>query len=355
MNSNPESPGHAGAKAALVIGALGVVFGDIGTSPLYTMKECIAHFLPAERPLAVIGVLSLMLWSMVLVVCLKYITFVMRADNRGEGGIFALLALSHARNSEKTRNRIGPVVLVMLIGASLLYGDSVITPAISVLSAAEGLKGFNPAFAPYVTTIACVILAGLFWFQRKGSKTIGKIFGPVMLVWFATLGLLGIWHIRLAPQVLTAVNPLHGISLLIHHPGSAFLLLGSIVLTITGAESLYADMGHFGRASIARAWFLFAFPGLLLNYFGQGAFVVANPNSTQNPFFALATDGWGQLALTALSMAAAVIASQAVISGAYSITRSAIQLGYFPRLNIKHTNAEQSGQIYVPLINVSLA
>jgi KUP system potassium uptake protein len=355
MNSTPVPAVRSGAQAALVIGALGVVFGDIGTSPLYTMKECVAHFLPVERPQAVIGVLSLMLWSMVMVVCVKYITFVMRADNRGEGGIFALLALSHVRDSDKTHGGIGPMVLVILTGAALLYGDSVITPAISVLSAAEGLRGFNIAFTPYITSIACVVLALLFWFQRKGSEILGRVFGPVMLLWFTTLGVLGVWHILQTPQVLKAVNPLYGFSLLVHHPGSAFLLLGSIVLTITGAEALYADMGHFGRKSIARAWFLFAFPGLLLNYFGQGAFVVANPDSTQNPFFALAPAGWGQLALTALSMAAAVIASQAVISGAYSLTRSAIQLGYFPRLKITHTNAEQSGQIYVPLINAALA
>jgi KUP system potassium uptake protein len=355
MNPAPSSSSRRGLQATLVIGALGVVFGDIGTSPLYTMKECIAHFLPAERPQAVLGVLSLMLWSMLLVVCFKYLSFVMRADNRGEGGIFALLALSHARDTDKKRHRMGPLVLIILGGAALLYGDSVITPAISVLSAAEGLRGFNIAFTPYITTIACVVLAALFWFQRKGSKMLGRIFGPVMLVWFATLGTLGGWHLHLAPEVWKAINPLLGLSLLIHHPGSAFLLLGSIVLTITGAESLYADMGHFGRKSIARAWFIFAFPGLLLNYFGQGAFVISHPESTENPFFALAPAGWGQLALTALSMAAAVIASQAVISGAYSLTRSAIQLGYFPRLKIPHTNAEQSGQIYVPLINVALA
>ncbi len=340
----------------LCVGALGVVVGDIGTSPLYAMKECLAQLAPGERAEGVLGILSLMTWALLLVVCLKYIGFVMRADNRGEGGIFALLALSHSKtDSTKPNRKIGFTVLVILIGAALLYGDSVITPAISVLSAAEGLKGFSPAFTPYITTIASIILAGLFWFQRKGSKTIGGIFGPVMVLWFLTLGLLGLWRIKDAPQVFAALNPLLGFELLISHPGGAIIILGSVVLCVTGAEALYADMGHFGHRAIGQAWYFFAFPGLLLNYYGQGAYVIGHPDSTANPFFALAPPGWGQLALTLLSIAAAIIASQAVISGAYSLTRSAIQLGYFPRLTVTHTNADQVGQIYVPLINTALA
>ena len=356
MSAPSTTPIKTGAQAALCVGALGVVFGDIGTSPLYAMKECLAQLAPGERAEGVLGILSLMTWALLLVVCLKYIGFVMRADNRGEGGVFALLALSHSKTgSTKPNSKIGFTVLVILIGAALLYGDSVITPAISVLSAAEGLKGFSPAFTPYITTIASIILAGLFWFQRKGSKTIGGIFGPVMVLWFLTLGLLGLWQIKDAPQVFAALHPLLGLKLLISHPGGAIIILGSVVLCVTGAEALYADMGHFGRRAIGQAWYFFAFPGLLLNYYGQGAYVIGHPNSTANPFFALAPPGWGQLALTLLSIAAAIIASQAVISGAYSLTRSAIQLGYFPRLTVTHTNADQVGQIYVPLINTALA
>jgi len=356
MSAPSTTPIKTGAQAALCVGALGVVFGDIGTSPLYAMKECLAQLAPGELAEGVLGILSLMTWALLLVVCLKYIGFVMRADNRGEGGVFALLALSHSKtDSTKPNSKIGFTVLVILIGAALLYGDSVITPAISVLSAAEGLKGFSPAFTPYITTLASIILAGLFWFQRKGSKTIGGIFGPVMVLWFLTLGLLGLWQIKDAPQVFAALNPLLGLKLLISHPGGAIIILGSVVLCVTGAEALYADMGHFGRRAIGQAWYFFAFPGLLLNYYGQGAYVIGHPDSTANPFFALAPPGWGQLALTLLSIAAAIIASQAVISGAYSLTRSAIQLGYFPRLTVTHTNADQVGQIYVPLINTALA
>ena len=356
MSAPSPTPIKTGAQAALCVGALGVVFGDIGTSPLYAMKECLAQLAPGERAEGVLGILSLMTWALLLVVCLKYIGFVMRADNRGEGGVFALLALSHSKtDSTKPNSKIGFTVLVILIGAALLYGDSVITPAISVLSAAEGLQGFSPAFTPYITTIASIILAGLFWFQRKGSKTIGGIFGPVMVLWFLTLGLLGLWQIKDAPQVFAALNPLLGLKLLISHPGGAIIILGSVVLCVTGAEALYADMGHFGHRAIGQAWYFFAFPGLLLNYYGQGAYVIGHPDSTANPFFALAPPGWGQLALTLLSIAAAIIASQAVISGAYSLTRSAIQLGYFPRLTVTHTNADQVGQIYVPLINTALA
>lgn len=356
MSDSTSHPVHAGAKAALCLGALGVVFGDIGTSPLYAMKECLAQLAPQERAEGVLGILSLMTWSMLLVVCVKYLGFITRADNRGEGGIFALLALSHTKGqSETQRNRLGFTVVIILVGAALLYGDSVITPAISVLGAVEGLKGFSSVFEPYIVLITCLILAGLFWVQHKGSKTIGGIFGPVMLVWFATLAVLGFWQILKEPHVFAALNPLLGLNLLITHPAGAVVILGSVVLTVTGAEALYADMGHFGRQAIARAWYFIAFPGLLLNYYGQGAYVIGHPYSTANPFFALAPGGWGQLALTALSILAAVIASQAVITGAFSLTRSAIQLGYFPRLKVTHTNADQAGQIYVPLINVALA
>lgn len=355
MSQTASTPRSARAQAALSLGALGVVFGDIGTSPLYAMKECLAQLTPDERATGVLGILSLMTWSMLLVVCVKYIGYITRADNRGEGGIFALLSLSHSNQSGPLRQQLGPTVIIILVGAALLYGDSVITPAISVLGAVEGLKGYSSAFEPYVVLITCLILAGLFWFQHKGSKTLGGIFGPVMLVWFATLGILGAWQIKDSPEVFAALNPLLGIDLLITHPVGAVVILGSVVLTVTGAEALYADMGHFGRRAIAQAWYFFAFPGLLLNYYGQGAHVMRNPTSTANPFFALAADGWGQLALTALSIVAAIIASQAVITGAFSLTRSAVQLGYFPRLKITHTNADQVGQIYVPLINVSLA
>ncbi len=361
MSHSSKTPLKAGAQAALCVGALGVVFGDIGTSPLYAMKECLVHFTPVERSEAVLGILSLMTWALILVVCLKYIGFIMRADNRGEGGIFALLALSHSKGVPATTKsgRISFTVFIILAGAALLYGDSVITPAISVLSAAEGLKGFSPVFAKpdsaIIPIIACLILAGLFWVQHKGSKLIGRIFGPVMVLWFLTLGVLGAWHLKDKPEVLAALNPWLGLEFLFTHPRGAILILGSVVLCVTGAEALYADMGHFGRKAIAQAWYFFAFPGLLLNYYGQGAYVLDHLDSQANPFFALAPDGWGQLALTLLSIAAAIIASQAVISGAYSLTRSAIQLGYFPRLHITHTNADQVGQIYVPLINTALA
>jgi len=355
--SEAPSQEHSSRAAGLglTLGALGVVFGDIGTSPLYTMRACLAHLAPAERAAGVLGVLSLLFWSLVIVVCVKYIGFVTRADNRGEGGIFTLLALSQVRSKPRPGGRIGVTVLIVLVGASLLYGESVITPAISVLSAAEGFSGFSEAFAPWEVWIACVILAGLFWWQRKGTEAIGGIFGPIMLVWFATLGGLGLWHILEAPGVFAALNPMHGIRLLGSNSAGAFVVLGSVVLCITGVEALYADMGHFGRKAIARAWYFVALPGLLLNYFGQGAHVLSTPESSENPFFALAPPGWGQLVLTLVSIVATIIASQAVISGAYSLTRSAIQLGYFPRLKVRHTNAALAGQIYVPFINTALA
>jgi len=360
MSSSDPASLTKSAKAALCLGALGVVFGDIGTSPLYTMRECIAH-LPKglDQGSGVLGILSLIFWSLVLVVSIKYLFFVTKADNHGEGGIFALLALIHtSRESTKQaghRHGLGPAVVMILIGAALLYGDGIITPAISVLGAAEGFEAVSPSFAPYVPWMAVVILAGLFWFQHKGTRSIGRVFGPVMLVWFLVLGLLGGWYIFQFPSVFRAVNPLYGWALLMHTPKEIIALLGSIVLAITGAEALYADMGHFGRRYIAWAWYGAAFPGLLLNYFGQGAYILAHPNSPENPFFAMAPDGVARAVLTGLSIVAAIIASQALISGAYSLTRQAIQLGYFPRLKINYTNAEHSGQIYVPFVNAILA
>jgi KUP system potassium uptake protein len=353
------------AQLGLSLGALGVVFGDIGTSPLYTMRECL-HYLPdVSRSEGVIGVLSLMLWTLMFTVSFKYITFVTRADNHGEGGIFALLALganpapasaeSASSPGSVARRGLGLPTLLILFGAALLYGDGIITPAISVLGAAEGFQSFNPALERYVVPIAVTILAGLFLVQRKGTRAIGVVFGPVILVWFTVLGLLGTWHLFDSPQVFSAINPLHGFRLLWNHPAQAAGVLGSIVLTITGAEALYADMGHFGRASIARAWRWVVCPGLLLNYFGQGSYAIAHPTDTTNPFFALAPDGPLRVGLVLLSILAAIIASQALITGTFSLTRQAVQLGYFPRLKILHTNAHQEGQIYLPLVNFFLA
>ncbi len=359
MSTHSTGDMKSAAKAALCLGALGVVFGDIGTSPLYTMRECMTH-LPdgVTRTEGVLGVLSLIFWSLVLVVSVKYLFFITKADNHGEGGIFALLALIHAKRAERTSAPRGldPAVIMILVGAALLYGDGIITPAISVLGAAEGFKQISPDFTQgQITLLACVILAGLFWFQKRGTKQIGGVFGPVMLVWFATLGVLGAWYIFTYPGVLQALNPFCGLRLLAHRPGQIATLLGSVVLAITGAEALYADMGHFGRRFITIAWYGAAFPGLVLNYFGQGAFLLSHPGSDDNPFFAMAPAGLGRAVLTGLSIVAAIIASQALISGAYSLTRQAIQLGYFPRLKVNYTNAEHSGQIYVPFVNALLA
>jgi KUP system potassium uptake protein len=357
-----EAPDNfrAGTKAALCLGALGVVFGDIGTSPLYTMHECIAHLPDGSRVDGMLGILSLIFWSLVLVVSVKYLGFITKADNHGEGGIFALLALIHAHREAAhhrgaARRGLGFAVVIILIGAALLFGDGIITPAISVLGAAEGFNAISPRFAPYVPWLACVILTALFWVQSRGTMQIGAVFGPIMLVWFATLGVLGGWYVCQAPSVLRALNPAYGLALLRHPPGEVAELLGSVVLAITGAEALYADMGHFGRRFIALAWYGVAFPGLVLNYFGQGGYMILHPASDQNPFFSMAPAGGARAALTGLSIVAAVIASQALISGAYSLSRQAIQLGYFPRLKVNHTSAGHSGQIYVPFVNTLLA
>ena len=354
MHNHPTSVSKT-AQAGLCLGALGVVFGDIGTSPLYTMRECLSHLPPVDRESGVLGILSLMFWALTFIVSFKYLTYITKADNRGEGGIFALLALGHERNGD--RRGLGVATILILLGAALLYGDGIITPAISVLGAVEGFKeGFMPNLTQHsIVIIAVVILAFLFLIQSKGTKMIGSIFGPVMLAWFVSLGALGTWHLSSDPEVLRAINPLYGFRLLVNYPGFAGGMLGAIVLTVTGAEALYADMGHFGRRYIAIAWYGMACPGLLLNYFGQGAWAIRHPLSEQNPFFQLAPAGPIQFSLVVLSIFAAIIASQALISGTFSLTRQAIQLGYFPRLKILHTNAAHEGQIYLPLINWALA
>lgn len=341
--------------ASLVLGALGVVFGDIGTSPLYAFRESIEHLAPADRIHGILGVLSLIFWSLMIVVSVKYATVVMRADNRGEGGIFALLALSGLEPSDGARRRITPGVMVVLLGAAMLCGEGVITPAISVLSAAEGMKLIVPESSQYVVPVSLAILLTLYALQRKGTALIGRWFGPVMAVWFVVLGVLGISHLLATPAVLQALNPIHGWNLLRSHPESATAILGSVVLAITGVEALYADMGHFGRQSIIRAWYFVVLPGLTLNYFGQGAYLLSHPTDNGNPFLSLAPEGPARTGLLILSFFAAVIASQALISGTFSLVRQAIQLGFFPRLKVLHTSAQQSGQIYVPLVNTLLA
>ena len=303
----------AAIGTGLTLGALGVVFGDIGTSPLYALRECLNYLPPVERATGVLGALSLVFWAMTLVVVAKYLIFITRADNRGEGGIFALLALSHGDRGKSAQN-MGALTLLILVGAALLYGDGIITPAVSVLSAVEGLNTFDPSFAGKVPFISVLILATLFVFQSKGTGAIGRIFGPVMLLWFFVIGALGIWHIQKAPQVVAALNPLLGLRLLTDHPGQAAALVGSVVLAITGAEALYADMGHFGRKHIARAWSFFAWPGLILNYFGQGARVLAHPDDPTHTFFALVPEGMPRIALTILSIVAAIIATSILLS-----------------------------------------
>ncbi|MFN8122673.1 MAG: potassium transporter Kup [Thermoleophilia bacterium] len=338
-----------GASAGLTLAALGVVFGDIGTSPLYAMKEVFsgAHELQPD-PGRVYGVISLVFWALIIIVTLKYVALIMRADNEGEGGIMALVALVKRIPSSA---RIGSVlVLLGIFGASLFYGDGMITPAISVLSAVEGLEVARPGIDSLVVPLALAILTGLFAVQRFGTGAVGRLFGPVMLVWFTTLGILGVAEIRNHPDVLQSLSPTYAVRFFMDNGSLAFLALGSVVLAVTGAEALYADMGHFGRPAITRAWLLVAFPALLLNYMGQGALLVNDPSARDNPFYRLAPE-WGQIPLVVLATCATVVASQAVISGAFSVTRQAIQLGFLPRMSIRHTSADEAGQIYVPAIN----
>ncbi|HEX2136266.1 MAG TPA: potassium transporter Kup [Microvirga sp.] len=343
------------ASRALVLSALGVVFGDIGTSPLYALKES-AHAASAGglTPNAVLGVLSLILWALIVVISIKYCIFILRADNRGEGGIIALLALLGMRRVQPGSPRIYLAVLGLL-GTALLYADGTITPAISVLSAVEGLTVDSPQFGPYVVPITMVILALLFSVQRMGTGWIGGIFGPFMLVWFVVLGILGIRGMLAAPGVLAAINPAYAAQFILDADVTVTLaVLAAVFLAVTGGEALYADMGHFGRFPIQAAWFLIVMPGLMLNYFGQGALLLTDPAAAENPFYHLAPD-WAHYPLVALATCATVIASQAVITGSFSLTQQAIQLGFLPRLRVIHTSRRERGQIYVPFVNWALA
>src|SRR5713101_1108186 len=336
----------------LILGALGVVYGDIGTSPLYTVRQCFHSIGGTITSEMVYGVLSLITWALVIVVAVKYVIVIMRADNRGQGGVLALTALA-LRSTSRTGRRHRLVLAAGLAGAALFYGDGVITPAISVLSAVEGLRVATPVFEPYILPITVILLLALFLVQRRGTGMVGGFFGPITALWFLVIGLLGAIEIFKQPEILWALNPYYGIKLLAADPWECFILLGAVVLAVTGAEALYADMGHFGRSPIRTAWLRFVFPALLLNYFGQGGLLLSAPSAIENPFYRLAPD-WALLPMVILASAATIIASQAVISGAFSMTNQAVQLGYLPRLFIRHTSEHEFGQIYVPRINLFL-
>ena len=346
---------HADAWAPAALACMGIVFGDIGTSPLYALSVAVKAASPDGQisPHAVLGVVSLIFWSLIVVISIKYTILIMRADNHGEGGILALLALVSPRRAKQSRWR-AIMVVIGLIGATLLYGDGCITPAISVLSAIEGIKVYAQHMEHAVVPLTVVILALLFLIQRNGTAWIGGIFGPVMLVWFVVIGVLGIGGVVTTPAVLAALSPLPAITYLWHAGPLAFVVIGGAFLAVTGGEAFYADMGHFGPFPIRVAWFGVALPALTLNYFGQGGLLLADPSAIDNPFYQLAPS-WSHYALVALATAATVIASQAVISGAYSLTQQAIQLGFLPRMNIVHTAGEEIGQIYVPFVNWALA
>lgn len=335
--------------AALSLGALGVVYGDIGTSPLYALRESLEGHGLAANPTNVLGVLSLIFWSLILVISIKYIIFVMRADNDGEGGILALTALLMPSRLVRGGGR-WLLISLGLFGTALLYGDGIITPAISVLSAVEGLKIVTTAFEPFIVPIAIVILILLFLIQPRGTGAVGRLFGPIMIIWFVTLGILGVWHIVREPSVLVALSPTYAIQFFLVDGFKGFLVMGSVFLVVTGGEALYADMGHFGKQPIRLAWFTLVLPGLMLNYLGQGALVLRQPEAIENPFYLMAPQGL-LIPFVILATMASVIASQALISGVFSITMQAMQLGYTPRLAIRYTSAKEMGQIYIPTIN----
>ena len=347
---NPHRP--SSSLAALTLGAIGVVYGDIGTSPLYALKEVFAHGRVPLTPENIYGVLSLVFWTLTVVVSLKYVALILRADNNGEGGLIAMLALASqaVRDKPVLRRRL---LLLGIFGTAIFFGDGVITPAISVLSAVEGLEVAAPGLHPYIVPVTLMVLTALFLVQRHGSASVGKFFGPVTALWFGVLTVLGIVHIASNPDVLWALSPHYALIFLGGHPGVAFIALGSVVLCVTGAEALYADMGHFGKRPIRLAWFSLVMPALVINYFGQGAMLLMHPENVKNPFYEMAPQ-WALYPLIVLATGATVIASQALITAAFSVTKQAIQLGYLPRLRITHTSVKETGQIYVPFINWTL-
>ena len=335
---------------ALSLAALGVVFGDIGTSPLYAIREIftISNNILVLNEANMLGILSIIFWSLILIVSVKYITFIMRANNNGEGGIMALLSLANQNAKSKKKKIV--IMCIGMLGACMFYADGMITPAISVLSAIEGIELITPTFDSFIVPITLIIIFLLFWMQSKGSSTVGIMFGPVMLIWFITLGVLGIYNIIQAPYVLNALNPIYAINFFNSQFSIAFITLGAVVLCVTGAESLYADMGHFGRNPIRITWFSFVFPALTLNYFGQGALILSDASNIKNPFYLMAPE-WFTLPLVILATFATIIASQACITGAFSVSKQALQLGFIPRMRINHTSEEKEGQIYLPRIN----
>ena len=350
--SNATQDNHTSSLAGLTLGAIGVVYGDIGTSVLYSIKEVFGSGHVDFTPDNVMGILSIFFWTLTFIVSLKYVTLVLRADNNGEGGLVAMLAL--ASSSVRDKPRLRNVLLVVgIFGTCLFYGDGVITPAISVLSAVEGLEVVSPNFKKAVIPLTLVILLCLFAVQKRGTGGIGKFFGPITLVWFATIAVLGVYHIASNPSILLAINPYYAVTFMWDQPGTTFLILGAVVLCVTGGEALYADMGHFGKKPIRLAWFAVVMPCLTLNYFGQGALLLTDPEAVKNPFFNMAPD-WALIPLVVLATAATVIASQALITGAFSVTKQVIQLGFLPRLQIHHTSEHDTGQIYMPFVNWGL-
>jgi KUP system potassium uptake protein len=340
------------SMAALTLGAIGVVYGDIGTSVLYAMKEVFGSGHVEFTPDNVYGILSIFFWTLTTIVSVKYVALVLRADNNGEGGLVAMLALASMSIKDKPKLR-SKMLLVGIFGTCLFYGDGVITPAISVLSAVEGLEVVSPAFKKYVIPLTLIILFGLFAVQKRGTGGIGKFFGPITVVWFIAISALGVYHIAAHPEILWAISPHYALSFIFNEPEVTFLILGAVVLCVTGGEALYADMGHFGKKPIRMAWFLVVMPALTLNYFGQGALLLSNPAAVANPFFLMAPD-WLLVPLVALATAATVIASQALISGAFSVTKQVVQLGFLPRLQVLHTSVKDTGQIYIPFVNWGL-